>query len=454
MNEKKAVIDFGTGKISIAVGESTPSGIRIISYQEAPSAGIKSGEILNDSRVEQTLGELLKKTAEETGIEIDSASVTLGGKVLHCVDYLYRKNRNNPSERIDKEEIDIITRERYLSPTDNGEAVFEAAPQKYNVDDSIGQTLDEIIGMEGSMLEAEYLIISGKEELINKRRNVLKNCGVRMEKAILSPIASARAVLTAPESENGVVLVDIGCGTTEIVIIRDNVIRDAAVIPFAGQSITTDIKEETSTSLKWAEKVKLEYGCCCEEYVPENKKLELIGQEGYSEGEIDLTLLSRVIEARMSEILESVRYFIDKSKYASRIPAGVVITGGTCYLENITQLAKAILGRKVRLAAPLSSITDNSVDGAFDAGASSAVGAVLEIFSPVLSHSILDNGKPSVKANQNNPPILQLFQDEPPVNAVKKQKKKTEQKTKEPKQKEPKTQSLWDKMFGPANDKA
>ena len=188
--------------------------------------------------------------------------------------------------------------------------------------------------------------------------------------------------------ENGVALIDIGKGTTEVAIVKDYIVRQVAVIPFGGEAVTCDIKTDTGITRQWAENVKLLQGRCCEEFAIENRKLVLKDENNNTDFEVDLMLLTRIIEARMSEIFDAVAYVIEQSGYGNRIPSGVVITGGTTHLDNILQLAGSLLQRKVRLAAPQGSITNDSAEYAFDVYASTAVGLVLESLNPKLSNAI------------------------------------------------------------------
>lgn len=464
MNSTTAAIDFGSGKIALAIGEMTESGVRIVSYLETPSAGIKNGDIGNNYQVEQAVSRLISETESATGIHIDEVVAGIGARILHRSDHTARQNRPHPEERIDEYEIDLITQNRYNMDVPDGETILEAVPQSYNVDDSVGLSRTDTIGREGNILESSFRIVSGKEDILSKRRSILENCGLKMKQAILSPIASARAVLTGPELENGTALIDIGCGTSEIAIIKDNKVIDIATIPFGGESVTDDIKSEALITNEWAERVKVDYGCCCEEFVPENKKLVLENAEGSVEGEVDLTLLSRIIEARIAEILDAARYVIDNCSESSHLGGGVVLTGGTAYCENILQLAKAILGRKVRLAAPCASICSDSSEGAFDTYASTAVGLVIESLDPMLSHAPVNSGRVD-RINKVNSPVIRttLFDSgeiefDTPVStrekkaqeekerklreqAEKEQRKKEKERLKEEKQKQ-KSQSL------------
>ncbi len=383
-----AALDFGSSKVALAVGRRAGAGIRIVGYYDAPSAGIECGEIDNDFKVAEVVRQLVEQAEKELGEKITEVSVGLSGRVLHRREQTSTVKRKNADSSILESEVQQIIRSQYNTPVGEGESVFEAVPQRFSTEDRIGITREELIGMIGAEVEAEFVLFSGRKTILDRRIKVLEECGLKPDKAILAPIASARAVLTAREMENGVALVDIGKGTTEVAIVKDNIVRHVAVIPFGGEAVTGDIKTDTGITRQWAENIKVLQGRCCEEYAIENRKLVLKDENNNVDFEVDLMLLTRIIEARMSEIFDAVAYVIEQSGYANRIPSGVVITGGTSHLDNILQLAGSLLGRKVRLAAPQGSITDDSAEYAFDVYASTAVGLVLESIEPKLSNAI------------------------------------------------------------------
>jgi len=414
MSRYAAALDFGSSKIALAVGEKTDSGVKIISYHDVPSAGIESGEIVNDFKVEEVVRGLIEQAKADLPEEIGTITFGLSGRVLHSKSVPIQITRRDPNSYIMEEEVRQITRARYKTALEGDEIVFEAVPQKYSTEDRIGISYDEIIGMVGGQLEVDFKLFYGRKSLRERRINILEKCELAPGKAILNAIASARAVLSRPEMENGVALVDIGKGSTEVAIVKDNIVRHVAIIPFGGESVTTDIKNVTNITRDWAEIVKLRHGRCCEEYAIENKKLVLKSENETVEGELEMSLLVRTVEARLSEILDAVRYVIEQSGYAGRITSGVVITGGASHHEDLLQLASALLGQKVRLAAPQGAIDNGSVEEAYDVYAATAVGLVLETLDPMLSHAI-DLSEEAKPAQQAAAQRIQetLFEEEP-----------------------------------------
>ena len=414
MSRYAAALDFGSSKIALAVGEKSDSGVKIISYHDVPSAGIESGEIVNDFKVEEVVRGLVEQARADLPEEIGTITFGLSGRVLHSKSVPVQITRRDPASYILEDEVRQITRARYKTALEGDEIVFEAVPQKYSTEDRIGISYDEIIGMVGGQLEVDFKLFYGRKSLRDRRINILEKCGLAPGKAILNAIASARAVLSRPEMENGVALVDIGKGSTEVAIVKDNIVRHVAIIPFGGESVTGDIKNVANITRDWAEIVKLRNGRCCEEYAIENKKLVLKSENETVEGELEMSLLVRTVEARLSEILDAVRYIIEQSGYAGRIASGVVITGGASHHEDLLQLASALLGQKVRLAAPQGAIDNGSVEEAYDVYASTAVGLVLETLDPMLSHAI-DLSEEAKPAQQAAAQRIQetLFEEEP-----------------------------------------
>ena len=413
MKEQVAALDFGSSKVALAVGKRAGAGIRIVGYYDAPSAGIECGEIDNDFKVAEVVRQLVEQAEKELGEKISEVSVGLSGRVLHRKEQTSTVKRRNANSSILEPEVQQIIRSQYSTNVGEGETVFEAVPQRFSTEDRIGITKDELIGMIGAEVEAEFVIFSGRKAILDRRLKVLEQCGLKPCKAILAPVASARAVLTAREMENGVALVDIGKGTTEVAIVKDYIVRHVAVIPFGGEAVTCDIKTDTGITRQWAENIKILQGRSCEEFAIENRKLVLKDENNNVDFEVDLMLLTRIIEARMSEIFDAVAYVIEQSGYGNRIPSGVVITGGTTHLDNILQLAGSLLQRKVRLAAPQGSILNDSAEYAFDVYASTAVGLVLESLEPKLSNAL--------ELDQNLPkqPVEQPAEPEPDPEPVK-----------------------------------
>lgn len=378
MNRRVAAIDLGSTKVATIVGEETPSGIKIIAYNEAPSKGIVKGEIINIQNVLDSLIPTIEKTKEEVGTPINSIITGISGRNIKSEPFTKVKRRRTPSELISASEIEEMKNEMYNTKVEHDETILHVIPQHYNIDDYINVTEPE--GMTGETIEGVYLLFIGKRAFAENRNTVISKAGLALERSILEPIASARAVLTDNEREIGVALVDIGGATTDLIIIKDNIIRYTAVIPFAGNSITEDIKQALGVPYRHAELMKIHFGSCFSGYAEENKKIILSGVDETNGKQVSLKRVSEIIEARVSEIIATVNYEIEKTEFANKIPGGLVFTGSSSNLAYIRHLAKAITGYNIRLAKPYGSISDESCEQAFQPSASTAVGLILSGF--------------------------------------------------------------------------
>jgi cell division protein FtsA len=206
--------------------------------------------------------------------------------------------------------------------------------------------------MPGSRLEANFHIITGQVHNVMNIRKCVDRAGLKVKDIILEPIASADAVLSDEEKEAGVVLVDIGGGTTDIAIFQDGLIRHTAVIPFGGNIITQDIKEGCKIMQKPAEELKVRFGSALAMETKDNEVVCIPGLRGRPAKEITLKNLASIIQARMEEIIELVNYEITNSGYKKKLIGGIVVTGGGAQLQHLTQLFEYMTGMDTRIGYP------------------------------------------------------------------------------------------------------
>jgi len=231
-----------------------------------------------------------------------------------------------------------------------GEEIIHVLPQEYIVDSEHG--IKDPIGHAGVRLEANFHIITGK---VNAARNIYKSVSkadLEVIKLVLEPLASADAVLSNEEKEAGVVLVDIGGGTTDIAVFQDGIIRHTAVIPFGGNIITDDIAAGCSILRKHAEQLKVKFGSALSSESMENQIVCIPGFSGREPKEISVRNLSNIIQARTEEVIEQVIYEIKSSGFEKRLIAGIVLTGGGAQLKHLPQLVEYLSGYETRIGYP------------------------------------------------------------------------------------------------------
>lgn len=383
-----AAIDLGTTKVVATIGEKTANGIRIIAYSEVASKGIKRGRVENPKLASAAIKEAIRQIEIKHNLTIKKAFVGLAGHDIKCITQPpFLTQRPDADKMISTQEITALTKGMYETKLDNGYKVLEAIPQSYNVDNQISVSQPE--GMIGKTITCRYNLIIGKENFTYLTMSTLKFAGVEMLESVIEPIASARAVLTDDEMAAGVVLVDIGGGTTDVIVVQNNIIRYIGIIPFGGNSITEDIGTGCNISPKQAESLKTNHGCCFSDYADANKSICIKSIGGNKDIEIKQKGLAKIIQARMEEILDAVYWHINQSGFQKAIRAGIVFTGGGAQIGNLHQLANSITGMEARVASPHSdNITDNSVEGVRKMTSSTAVGMIINGFKKMEDEGI------------------------------------------------------------------
>lgn len=381
MKDLIAAIDLGTTKVVAAVGKKTPQGVKVVAYAEAPSRGIKRGRVENVKLAHQALNKALAKLEPQLGGQrIKSAFVGIAGQDIKCISPApFQTQRKNFNEMITQEEIQEITDNTYNTVLEDGYKVIFSVPQSFNVDNYM--SVAEPVGMIGRNIVAKYKLFAGKE---NSKRMIESTLGlshIKPIEIIMEPVASAKAVLTDDEMEVGSIMVDIGGGTTDVIVYHHNVIRYAGIIPFGGNSVTEDICTGCGIAQERAEYIKTHYGCCFSDYAEAGKKIMLQGVGGASGKEIQIKTLAKIIQARMEEIFDAVSWHVEQSGFKDVIRSGMVLTGGGSKMGNITNLANYVTGHEARVATPNAfSIDPTSVETAKDATSSTAVGMLIYAF--------------------------------------------------------------------------
>ena len=385
MNRYIAAIDLGTTKIVTIVAEVSSNGIKVIGYNQAPyQGGIMRGNVVNIQKCLETLlptldcvNEQINTMPDSDPRQISEVYVGISGHHLNCIENTLHRNRNISTSRqlINQEEVQTMIDEMFNTPVDAKEQVLEVIPQSFNVDEQIG--CSNIIGMDGDTIEAKFKLFVGKVSSVNHIKLVLNRANLTLKKMYLSSIASAEAVLTDDEKELGVMMIDIGAGTSDVVVYYDNIIRHIAVIPFAGNAITQDIRLTCDVSFKNAELLKRQHGSCLSEQAQENKHIAIRDKYGNITQEIPYKYLAETIEARVCEIIATALHELELSGYKEKVKK-IVLTGGSSSLNHIQTLTKELSGLNVRLSTPVNpNILSTSISEIYKPGASTAVGLIL-----------------------------------------------------------------------------
>ena len=348
-------LDIGTTKIVAMVGARNEfKKLEILGIGKSQSLGVHRGVVNNITQTIESIKYAIEEAKMESGEEnIKEVVVGIAGQHIRSLQHSDYITRENPDKVIDNNDIDELINQVYKLVMLPGEEIIHVLPQDFKVD---GQSeIKEPIGMYGSRLEANFHIVVGQVSSIRNIGRCIKSSGLEMADITLEPLASADAVLSDEEKEAGIALIDIGGGTTDVAIFKDGIIRHTAVIPFGGNVITEDIKEGSSIMGNQAEQLKVKFGSA---WPGENKETEIVaipGLLGRDPKEISLKTLSKIINARVVEIIEQVyleikNYGNDEAK--KKLIGGIVLTGGGSQLKHLKQLVEYVTGMDTRIGFP------------------------------------------------------------------------------------------------------
>jgi cell division protein FtsA len=346
-----AAIDIGTTKIVALVGRINDNNrLEVLGMSKTVSKGVKRGVVLNIEETVNAIETTVTEAQRISGITFKDVFVGIAGQHIKSIRTRGYINRDSYEDEITREDISRLVTDMYKIPVDIGEEIIHVLPQNYIVDSETG--VKNPIGMSGKRLEANFHIVIGQVASAKNIEKCIDRVGLSVKQLILEPLASSEAVLTEDEIEAGVVLVDIGGGTTDVAVYYDDIIRHTAVIPFGGNVITRDIKEGCSILHRQAESLKVQFGSALGDLAQEDKVVTIPGISGREPKEISFKSLAYIIQSRMEEIIDAVLYEIESSGYMDKLSAGVVITGGGAMLRHLPQLVKFKTGMDVRIGYP------------------------------------------------------------------------------------------------------
>ncbi len=347
-------LDIGTTKIVAIIGKKNEYGkIEILGIGKSKSLGVHRGVVNNITQTIQSIQQAVEEAEMSSGLKIGSVVVGIAGQHIRSLQHSDYITRRDSEEVISEDDLDTLCNQVYKLIMLPGEEIIHVLPQEYKVD---GQAeIKEPIGMYGGRLEANFHVVVGQVSSIKNVGRCIKSAGLDLGNITLEPLASSDAVLSQEEKEAGVALIDIGGGTTDLAIFKDGIIRHTAVIPFGGGVITEDIKEGCSIIEKQAELLKVKFGSAWPGENKDNEIVSIPGLRGREPKEITLKNLSKIIHARVVEIIEQVyveikNYGHDEQK--KKLIAGIVLTGGGSQLKHLKQLVEYITGMDTRIGYP------------------------------------------------------------------------------------------------------
>jgi len=421
MNNKEqyvAAIDIGTTKIVAIVGRKNENGkIEILGLSKALSKGVKRGVVMNIEETVTAIQTTVEDVQKRSGIMFSEVFVGIAGQHIKSMKNRGYIMRDNYEDEIKKEEVFRLIEDMHKIHIEIGEEIIHVIPQNFIVDNETG--LKSPIGICGRRLEANFHIVIGQVAAAKNIEKCIRKANLSVKDMILEPLASSDAVLTEDEKEAGVVLVDIGGGTTDLAVYYDNIIRHTAVIPLGGNVVTKDIKEGCAILQRHAEQLKIQYGSALGDIAPEDKVVSIPGISGREPKEISFRSLAYIIQSRMEEIIDFINFEIQNSGYADKLAAGVVITGGGAMLKHLPQLMKFKTAMDVRLGLPnehLSGTGRNEINQPMYA---TSVGLIMRGFDYLETYKKSFRAGPQGEFVRSRPEVIEredIEADDQPVN--------------------------------------
>ncbi|TYB78075.1 cell division protein FtsA [Bizionia gelidisalsuginis] len=373
-------LDIGTTKIVAMIGRKNEYGkVEILGIGKSKSLGVHRGVVNNITQTIQSIQLAIQEAEAAASVKIESVTVGIAGQHIRSLQHSDYITRPDSETVIDEEDIDRLINQVHKLVMLPGEEIIHVLPQEFKID---GQSeIKEPIGMYGGRLEATFHVVVGQVSSIRNVGRCIKSAGLELEGITLEPLASAHAVLSQEEKEAGVALLDIGGGTTDLAVFKDGIIRHTAVIPFGGGVITEDIKEGCSIIEKQAELLKIKFGSAWPGENKDNEIVSIPGLRGREPKEITLKNLSKIIHARVVEIVEQV--YVEIKNYGheeqkKKLIAGIVLTGGGSQLKHLKQLVEYITGMDTRIGYPNEHLAGDSDEAITSPLFATAVGLVMD----------------------------------------------------------------------------
>ena len=387
-------LDIGTTKVSIIIGRKNQyDKIEILGNGKALSSGVSRGIVSNIDKPVASIKLAIEEVEKKNDIKINEVFVGIAGQHIKSLQHRGEIVRDNVEIEIGQADIDKLKDNMFKLITIPGEEVIHVIPQEYTVDGEDG--IQDPKGMAGVKLEANFHVITAQVGAVKNIMRCVEKAGLVPKELILEPFASAVATLDDDELREGVALVDIGGGTTDVAIFLDKIIRHTAVIPFGGNIVTKDIKTGLSILEKQAELLKIKFGSAMYTEEQDNVMVSIPGLRGREPKEIAVKNLSEIIGARMKEIIDLVYHEIKVSGYESKLMTGIVLTGGGSQVKNLQQLVSFITAKETRIGYPNEHIANESKDLVTSPMFSTGVGLVLKGFEKKIKNISKNNIKDS-----------------------------------------------------------
>src|SRR4028119_651377 len=385
MNNEQPIIvglDIGTTKIAVIAGRKNDFGkLEVLGFGRANSNGVKHGQVLNiDETIKAIKMALDNCYASNPNLEIAEVYVGIAGHHIKSLQTRGDIVRHETDNEIAQKEIDQLIADQYKTYIPAGDQIIDVIPQEYTVDNF--QNIADPIGYGGVKVGANFHIITGDKNAIRNINRSVERSGLITKDLVLQPLASSAAVMAQEDLEAGVAIVDIGGGTTDLAVFYEGILKHTAVIPFAGENITNDIKTGLGVLKTQAEQMKVQFGSALSNEAKANAYITIPGLRGMPAKEISVKNLANIIQARMSEIMDFVTYHLKQVGLDNRmLNGGIILTGGGSQLKHLIQLTEFNTGLNARLGFPNEHLAGGHIEELAKPTYSTCIGLILKGYS-------------------------------------------------------------------------
>lgn len=401
--EKKSytvAVDLGSSQVVVVVGSKQPDGtMEIASLVSRPVEGVNAGRIENIELVSRAIKEAVAAVEEELGIRISEAYAGISGDFVRCARHTDHVFASDAQNGINQRDVDaLFDRMRNVQAPDD-ETIMERVPQYYKIDDQ--REVEDPVGTFGRKLSSTFNFVLCQKVPMQRLDMALKRLGIKMLGVFTNVMATPEAVLSPDEKEEGVALVDVGAGVTDVTLCYRDVVRYVASIPMGASAINRDIRSQ-SIPEKHIESLKLKYGSAVAELAPEDKQIQVKGRVARESKVILLRNLATVIEARATDIIDFVKQEIRDSGYEEKLTYGIVLTGGSAKLKDFDELFRRVTGMEVRVGSAEFGLDDASKEKYADPAYATAIGLLLRGAAQGAC-AVAERPRPVAPAVQPNP---------------------------------------------------
>jgi len=380
-NEQPIIVglDIGTTKIAVIAGRKNEFGkLEILGFGRANSNGVKHGQVLNiDETIKAINAALENCLASNPGLEIKEVYVGIAGHHIKSLQTRGDIVRQDTEDEITRKEIDQLVSDQYKTYIPAGDQIIDVIPQEFTIDNI--PNIANPIGYGGVKVGANFHIITGDKNAIRNINRSVEKAMLSTKDLVLQPLASAAAVMGQEDLEAGVAIVDIGGGTTDLAVFYEGILKHTAVIPFAGDNITNDIKTGLGVLRTQAEQMKVQFGSALSNEAKANAYITIPGLRGMPAKEISVKNLANIIQARMNEILDFVTYHLKQVGLDNKaLNGGIILTGGGSQLKHMIQLTEYATGLNARIGFPNEHLAAGHIEELAKPTYSTCIGLILK----------------------------------------------------------------------------